>query len=133
MISAAEALQTGAIALLQEVDGLTGVYPGPPLHASVPCAEAECGPESDWGHKSAGGREVRLAVRLRDSGELPTRIQGLMAAAESALRIPPETGEWQLVSFVWLRSRLVREGRGPDASWTGLIEYRARMLEPVAV
>jgi hypothetical protein len=132
MSGAGAALQQGAVARLREVAGLNGVYSGPPLQASVPYAAADCGAESDWGHKSASGREVKLAVTLRDAGEMPTRIQALMAAAEAALQVPPASGGWQLVSFVWLRSRLVREGRGAEASWAGLIEYRARLLAPAS-
>ena len=42
---------------------LGAVYPGPPLQAAFPHAVVECGAETDWGHKSGRGRELRLAVQ----------------------------------------------------------------------
>jgi hypothetical protein len=37
----------------------------------APYAIVETGPEIDWSHKSGAGRELRLAVTLRDKGERP--------------------------------------------------------------
>jgi hypothetical protein len=130
MSGAGGALQTAALARLQAVQGLSGVYPGPPLQAALPYATVEAGTESAWGHKSGDGREVRLAVGLRDQGERPERIRGLMAAVEAALGPLPEVAGWTLVSLHFLRSSLVREGRGRDSAWTALIEYRGRLLAP---
>jgi hypothetical protein len=128
MSGAGAALQAAALARLQSVAGLSGAYPGLPLQASMPYAIVEAGAEVDWSHKSGEGREARLAVGLRDQGERPDRIAARMAAAEAALAPPLAVPGWQLVSFVFLRSRLVREGRGGDSAWSGLIEYRARLL-----
>jgi hypothetical protein len=125
---AGSALQAAALARLEALDGLSGAYPGPPLQAAVPFATVETGMEIDWGHKSGVGREVRLALGLRDEGERPDRMRALMAAAEAAMEAPLEVAAWQIVSLAFLRSRLVREGRGRDAAWTALIEYRARLL-----
>jgi hypothetical protein len=132
MSGAGAALQAAALARLRAVEGLSGVYPGPPLRAAVPYAIVEAGAESDWGHKSGEGREVRLAVGLRDEGERPDRIAARMAAAEAALAAPLAVTGWQLVGLAFLRSRLAREGRGGDSGWSGLIEYRARLLAVAA-
>src|SRR3712207_8570085 len=43
------------------------------------------GPETDWGHKSGTGREIRLAVTIRDEGEEAARLRGLMSKAETAI------------------------------------------------
>jgi hypothetical protein len=128
MSGAGTALQAAALARLQSVSGLSGIYPGPPLQAALPFATVEAGVETDWGHKSGVGREVRLAIALRDEGERPDRIADRMGAAEAALAAPLPVPGWQLVSLVFLRSRLVREGRAVDAAWSGLVEFRARML-----
>jgi hypothetical protein len=128
MSGAGTALQAAALARLQSVAGLSGAYPGPPLQASMPYATVEAGAEADWGHKSGDGREVRLAVALRDEGERPDRIAARMTAAEAALAAPLAVPGWQLVSLAFLRSRLAREGRGGEAGWSGLIEYKARLL-----
>jgi hypothetical protein len=128
MSGAGGALQTAALARLEGVAALNRVYPGPPLQAAIPYATVETGTEADWGHKSGEGREVRLAVGLWDEGERPDRIRSLMSAVEAALAPAPEVAGWTLVSLHFLRSRLVREGRGRESAWTALIEYRARLL-----
>ncbi len=126
MSGAGEALATAAAAALGGVAGLNGVYDGPPLQAAFPYALVEAGPESDWSHKSGEGRELRLAVTIRDKGERPARLRALMAIAEAALGgIPVELGGWRLVNLVFLRSRMLRSN---DAAWSGVAEFRARML-----
>jgi hypothetical protein len=128
-MSASEALQSAMVAALRAGTGLA-VYDSPPAQAVFPYALIDCGPENDWGHKSGKGREVRVAVTVRDCGERPARLLALMSEAEAALEAAPEAAGWQVVSFAWLRSRSVREGRAPGAvEWSGIAEYRARMLE----
>jgi hypothetical protein len=128
-MSASEALQSAMVAALRAGTGLA-VYDAPPAQAVVPYVLVECGPESDWGHKSGKGRELRAAVTVRDAGERPVRLLGLMGEAEAALEAPPAAEGWQVVTFAWLRSRTLREGRTPGpVEWTGVAEYRARMLE----
>jgi Protein of unknown function (DUF3168) len=128
MSGAATALQAAALARLRSVEGLSGVYPGPPLQATVPYATVEAGAEADWGHKNGEGREVRLAIGLSDRGERPERLVARMDSVEAALAVPLTVPGWQLVSLAFLRSRIARDGRGGDFAWSGLIEYRARML-----
>lgn len=132
MSGAGEALQGAAAAALREIAGL-GVYDGPPVQAAFPYAVADAGLESDWSHKSGVGREVRIAVSIRDKGERPLRLRRLMGEAETALAgLEGVYSEWRLVSLIHLRSRLVPEprGGGPAAQpgWAGVIEFRARML-----
>ncbi len=126
MIGAGAALQAAAVTAVKSIEGLNGAYPGNPIEATVPFAVVETGPETDWGHKSASGRELRLAVTLRDAGEAPSRMQALMTLAEQAVG-SVEIGEadWHLVSFVFLRSRLVQDRSG---GWAAVMEWRARML-----
>lgn len=121
--SAGEALQAAAIEALAALDGVR-VYEGPPVQAAMPHAIIEAGAESDWGHKSGEGREVRLAVTIRDKGERPVRLRELMAAAESALGGLGTAG-WQLVTMRLTASRLARDSKG---AWAGGLDYRARML-----
>lgn len=68
-MSAGAAVQAAAVVALQEVTELGGVHDGPPLQAVVRYAVVEVGLETDWGHKSSAGREVRLAVTIRDAGQ----------------------------------------------------------------
>ena len=127
MSGAGTALQASAIEALAALE-LGGVYPGPPIQAASPHAVVECGPESDWGHKSGRGRELRLAVTLRDSGERPERAQAFADAAEAALQPGLEVTGWLLVTLALVRRRTVADGRRGGAGWAVAIEFRARML-----
>lgn len=127
MSGAGAALRDAAIEALQALD-LGGVYPGPPLQAAFPHAVVECGPESDWGHKSGRGRELRLAVTLRDSGERPERAQAFAEVAEAALEAGLEVEGWRLATLALLRVRTVAEGRGGAMGWAVAIDWRARLL-----
>ena len=126
-MSAGAALRSAAIETLAALD-LGGVYPGPPLQAAFPHAIVECGPETDWSHKSGRGRELRLAVTLRDSGERPERAQAFADVVESAMEAGLVVEGWRLVTLAMLRSRTVAEGRGGKAGWAVTLDYRARML-----
>ncbi|HEY0625474.1 MAG TPA: DUF3168 domain-containing protein [Allosphingosinicella sp.] len=123
-MSAGEKLQAAAIAALKAM-GRFGVYEGPPVQAVMPHAIVEAGPESDWSHKSGAGREVRLAVTLKDVGERPVRLRALMDEAEAALEGLAPDG-WQLVTMRMMRSGMARDAKGV---WTGASDYRARMLK----
>lgn len=127
MSGAGAALRTAAIETLEALD-LGGVYPGPPLQAAFPHALVECGPETDWGHKSGRGREIRLAVILKDSGERPDRAQAFAEVAEAALEAGLEIEGWRLVTLVLVRTRTLAEGRGGRMGWAVALDYRARLL-----
>ncbi|MET1113253.1 MAG: DUF3168 domain-containing protein [Allosphingosinicella sp.] len=127
MSGAGAALATAAIEALAALE-LGGVYPGPPLQAAYPHAVVECGPETDWGHKSGAGRELRLAVILRDSGERPERAQAFADVVESAIAAGLDVEGWRLVTLALVRRRTVAEGRGGRAGWAVAIDSRARLL-----
>lgn len=127
MSGAGAALRAAAIEALESLE-LGGVYPGPPLQAAFPHALVECGPETDWGHKDGRGREVRLAVTLRDRGERPERAQAFAEVVEAALEAGLDVEGWRLVTLAMLRRRTVAEGRGGATGWAVAIDYRARML-----
>jgi hypothetical protein len=124
-MSAGEALVAAAVAALREVTGLAGVHEAMPVQAAPPYATVEAGLETDWGHKSGGGREVRLTVTLRDQGERPARLRALAAAAQAALDGLAVGDGWQLVTLVFARSMIVPDGAG---RWLLTLDYRARML-----
>ena len=127
MSGAGAMLQAAAIEALAALE-LGGVYPGPPLQAAFPNAVVECGAETDWGHKSGAGRELRLAVTLRDAGERPDRAQAFAQVAEAALEAGLEVEGWRLVTLALVRRRTLAEGRGGRSGWAVAIDYRARML-----
>lgn len=128
MSGAGTALAAAAAEALRAVEGLA-VFAAPPLQASVPYAVVQAAAETDWGHKSGAGREVRLNVVLADRGERAERLADLAEAAEAAVAGLGAVAGWQLVSLRLLRSRIVPPKRGAaDALWTGTAEWRARML-----
>lgn len=122
---AGEALADAVIALLRPIGGLNGIYEGVPIQAACPYALVEAGPERDWSHKTGVGREVRLAVVLRDQGERPARLRRLAADAEAALGGLGAADGWQLVTFDFVRSMIVAQSAG---RWALTLDYRARML-----
>lgn len=124
-MSASERLQAAAMTALRAIDGI-GVFDGPPLQAAFPYALAETGPALDWSHKSGTGRELRIAVTIRDQGESPARAQRLASEAEAAIAaIGGDVGGWQVVTMKFVRSQTVRPPREP---WASLVEFRARLL-----
>lgn len=129
MSGAYEALVGAAVAAVRGVPGIGAVYAETPRRAALPHVVVD-GIESDWGHKSGDGRELRLAVTLRDGGESAARVRGLADAADVALRgIGPELNEWRVASLAFLRRRTVPDRQG----WAVVVEYRARLLKEVNV
>lgn len=124
-MNAAVELEAAAMAALGTVAELGAVYNGPPVQAAVPYALVEAGPEADWGHKSGVGRELRLAVTIRDEGERPARLRRLISEVEIALAGLSAVSGWQLVTMRFMSSRVVKDRQG---GWVGLIEFKARML-----
>ncbi len=119
------ALQAAAMTALDSVSELGSVHDGPPVQAVPPYAVVDAGSETDWGHKSGIGREVRLAVTIRDEGERPQRLQRLLIEAETALAGVPSIPGWQLVTMRFVSSRVAKDRQ---RGWLGLIELRARLL-----
>ena len=106
---------------------LNGVFEGPAVRASAPYAEVAEALASDWSTKDARGRELRVAVMLRDVGERPERLAGLVDAAERAIEeMPRELDGWRVASLAFVRSRTAGDGPG---RWLAALEYRVRVLE----
>ena len=124
-MSASQALAAAAADALRGVAGLTGVHDAMPIQAAPPYAIVETGLETDWGHKSGRGRELRLTVTLRDQGERPARLRGLAAEAQAAIDGLAAVDGWQLVTLVFVRGMTVAESAG---KWVTVLDYRARML-----
>jgi hypothetical protein len=124
-MNASGALIAAAITALKNVPGLSGVHEESPLQAAVPSATVGAGAETDWGHKSGPGRELRLSIALGDEGESPARLRALCGAVEAALDGLETGGGWRLVTLVFVRSTIAARAPG---KWTAGLDYRARML-----
>ena len=122
-MSAGGALQARIAAVLGEIDGLTGVFDGPPARAAYPSAALDATTETDWSHKSANGREVMVAITIWD--DQPVRLHALADAVEAAAANLGSLAGWQLVTMRLVRRRVVRDVAGP---WAAAVDFRARML-----
>ena len=122
-MSAGGALQAALASALAAQPQLTGIYDGPPARASFPYAVIDAGSESDWSHKSGGGREVLVALTLWD--EEPVRLAELADSIEALADALGQVVGWQLVTMQLLRRRTVRDVAGP---WATAIDFRARLL-----
>ncbi|WP_221795006.1 DUF3168 domain-containing protein [Aquisediminimonas sediminicola] len=130
MSAEAMAVQQAVVAALVAdpvlMAAVSGVFDGLPVRAVLPWAGVDCGPVTDWSHKTGQGREVRVTISLWSDGAAASALHGLMAQAEKAmLGVDLAAGAMRVVSLVFLRSRIVRDADGP---WLGMIEYRARIL-----
>lgn len=129
-MSAEAALRSALVTALRAEPGLTalnGVFAGPTVRASEPYAEIADVQASDWSTKDARGRELRVAVRVRDLSETSARVSALCEAVERAVAgLPPVLDGWRVASCVFRRSRVASEAPG---RWTGMVEHRVRMLE----
>lgn len=122
-MSAGGNLQSAIAGALAGVDGLTGVFDGPPARAAFPYAALDATTETDWSHKSGDGREVLVAITLWD--DQPVRLHGLADAVEVRLQALSAVQDWQLVTMRLMRRRVVRDVAGP---WAAAVDFRARML-----
>lgn len=123
-MNAGLALQVALVAEIERVAGLTGVFDGPPLRAAYPYVVVDASTMFDWGHKSAEGREIAVAVTLWD--DQPSRLHELSDAVEAAVNEVNNVSEWSLVNLRFQRKRVVREVAGP---WAARLDYRARLLK----
>ena len=124
--SASATLARAVMTALRQVQRLSGVSDGAPGQIADSHASLDMGPETDWGHKSGAGAEIRFAILIRCDGEVADRARRLAdAVRENVEVIAPVLPGWRLVSLALQRARTVRE---PGPRWTALIEYRARML-----
>jgi len=105
---------------------VSGIYDGPPPRADFPYVALATGASLDWSHKGGVGRELSLALTAHDDGETAARLHRVMALVEEALEQGLEDAAgWQIVTFDFRRTRILRRATGP---WSGLMEYRARVL-----
>lgn len=121
---AVRAALAGQAALVARVNG---IFDAPPLRTPRPYLLVDDPVLTDWSTKDQDGREVRIAVLVKDGGQARQRVRALAGFVEAAIAgMPAGLGDgWQVASCVLVRTRLVAE----DASnLTAIIEHRVRML-----
>ncbi len=105
---------------------VSGIHYGPPPRATYPYVAIGGAASSDWSHKTARGREVRIGASVWDDDA--DRAVALADVLETAIETMPRmVGGHRIVSLVHLRTRMLRE-RG-DGPWAGIVAYRARTME----
>jgi hypothetical protein len=122
-MSAGGALQSAIAGALAAIEGLTGVFDGPPARAAFPYATIDATTESDWSHKSGTGREVLVAITVWD--DQPARLHDLADLIEAAVESPGAVAGWQVVTMALTRRRIVRDVAGP---WAAAVDFRSRFL-----
>jgi len=131
MSSALEAVQQALVATLSGhvalMDMVNGIFDGPPPRADFPYIALATGASVDWSHKGGVGRELSLALTIQDDGDTAARLHRVMALVEEALEPGLDDPDgWQIVTFDFRRTRILRSAVSP---WSGLIEYRAKVLK----
>jgi hypothetical protein len=130
MSSALESVQQQLVTQLNAhaalVNLISGIFDGPPPRADFPYIALATGASLDWSHKGGVGRELSLALTVHDDGETAARVHRVIALVEEALEpgLDDPVG-WQIVTFDFRRTRILRRATSP---WSGLLEYRARVL-----
>lgn len=125
-IGAVAAVRAGVLARLRAIGGVNGVWEGAGVSAAVPFVLLGDVVASDWSTKDAMGRELRVAVTVRDRGDSPVRASELAAAVEAAVAgLPRELDGWRVASVVLLRSSVVASGKG---QWAAMVDHRVRVL-----
>lgn len=131
-MSAGEALRAAMLAALGNdpvlAAELTGIFEAPPYRSALPYAQIEEPVLGDWSTKDMTGREARLTILIRDTGEVPVRLRRLADAAEAAVAAMPGALDdgWRVAALSLTRRRILRER---DGHWVALIEHRAAMLK----
>lgn len=131
MTGALEAVQQSLVAALNAhqplLDEISGIYDGSPPRARFPYIALATGASLDWSFKGGVGRELSLALTVHDDGDTAVRLHRVMALVEEALASGlVDPSGWQIVTFSFRRTRILRRAISP---WSGLIEYRARVLK----
>ena len=125
-VAASAAVRAAVLARLRDIGGINGVWEGTGASAAVPFLLLGDVVASDWGTKDAAGRELRVAVTVRDRGDSPVRAGVLATAVEAAVAgLPRELDGWRVASMVLLRSSVVASGRG---QWAAMVDHRVRVL-----
>ena len=129
MTTAAESVRMALVSALGAQAAFVGVegLQRTTGRASLPQVTIDDPQSSDWGTKSARGREVRTAISMRVARGQAMRLPAMIAAAESVGEaMAGDLGGWRVASAVLLRSRSFDAS---DGTRPALVEHRVRVLE----
>ncbi len=123
-MTAGSALQAAVVGLATAIEGLAGVYDGPPARAEFPYLVVDCGTETDWSSASHRGREVLLQLILWD--DQPARLAVLEERLETGFPAVANVIGWNVVTLQLRDKKRLRE---PGAPWNCTFRFRSRLLQ----
>ena len=125
-MSASLAVQTLARAVLEGIEGVTGIHDGVPPGAPGPHIVIGQDIVTDWSSASFTGHEHRIAVSVWDAGPGTTRAKALAGSVEAALAgLAGDGGGHRIVSSRFVRSLVLTDAE----AWTQAItEFRVRTV-----
>ena len=123
MTGAANALQAAAVAKLEQIADLTGIYHDAPARAGYPYAVLACSDEKDWSCKGREGREISLQLVLWD--ERPARLLELEDQVTLKANRLAIASNWHLSTLQLTGKRRVRN---PLGAWNAIFDFRARLI-----
>lgn len=105
---------------------LNAVVEEAPSRTSLPWLALAASASTDWGTKTARGREVRIAVELHCRGDAPDTAAALVSAIEARIESLPraQTG-FAIAGITFLRARAEQRDESRRAI---LLEYAFRLL-----
>jgi hypothetical protein len=123
-MSASLAMQKLLVAALAGIDGISGVFDGPPPDAPPPYLVVGADLVSDWSTKTEAGHEHRITINAWDAGPGAARAKALLGAVETALTgLGGSSDGHMIVSTRLLRSLVLTDAEG----WSqGIIDFRIR-------
>lgn len=123
-MTAGAALQAAIVGLFTGMEGLAGIYDGPPARAEYPYLVVDCGTETDWSCASHRGREVTLQLIVWD--DQPARLAELEERFETSLSPKIDVTGWGMVT---LHLREKKRLRQPGAPGNCSFRFRTRLLQ----
>lgn len=122
-MSATVELQEAIVAAAEALDGLSGVYDGPPARTNFPYLVVDCSGEKDWSSKLLQGREIEVKLSLWDHpGPRFLALEEAMATCSLQGR---SLATWYISSLV-VQER--KRTRSPEGAWGSHVTLRARLL-----
>jgi hypothetical protein len=105
---------------------LNAVTEEAPSRTSLPWLALAASASTDWGTKTARGREVRIAVELHCRGDAPDSAAALISAIEARIEnLPRAQPGFAIAGITFLRARAEQRGETRRAI---LLEYTFRLL-----
>lgn len=111
------------------MDGINGLFDGPPDRASAPyMVVGEC-ITTAWGAGQVEGCELRLSMSLHAPGPTPGRLAPMLGRIDPVLQqLDRAANGWRIMTARLLRSRIAKTAAQGQQGWQAAIDYRIRAV-----